>query len=83
MLKVKELKAIASRMPITGPSKYTRKQPSSTCLSKTKHHSLRHMNSCWCFGLSTADKGFVAEERLNKERLAKALPKATGVCLSR
>ena len=41
------------------------------------------MNSCWRFGLSTADKGFVAEERLSKERLAKALPKATGVCLSR
>ena len=41
------------------------------------------MNSCWRFGLSTADKGFVAKERLNKERLDKALPKATGVCLSR
>ncbi|KGG27606.1 hypothetical protein EV13_2008 [Prochlorococcus sp. MIT 0702] len=40
------------------------------------------MNSCWRFGLSTADKGFFAEERLSKERLAKALPQATGVCLS-
>ncbi len=82
-LKVTERRAIASRMALPGSSKYTRKQPSSTSLSKTKHHSLRYMNSCWRFGLSTADKGFVAEERLNKERLAKALPKATGVCLSR
>ncbi|WP_413410310.1 hypothetical protein [Prochlorococcus sp. MIT 1313] len=41
------------------------------------------MNSCWRFGLSTADKGLVAEERLSKERLAKALPKAIGVYLSR
>ncbi len=83
MLKLKELKAIASRMALTGRSKYTRKQPSSISLSKIKHHSLRYMNSCWRFGLSTADKGFVAEERLSKERLTKALPKATGVCLSR
>ncbi|KZR72648.1 hypothetical protein PMIT1313_00003 [Prochlorococcus marinus str. MIT 1313] len=59
------------------------RQPSSNSLSKTKHHSLLHMNSCWRFGLSTADKGLVAEERLSKERLAKALPKAIGVYLSR
>jgi len=59
------------------------RQPSSNSLSKTKHHSLRHMNSCWRFGLSTADKGFVAEERLSKQRLAKALPKAAVVHLSR
>ena len=82
-LKVTELRAIASRMALTGRSKYTRKQPSSTSLSKTKHPSLRYMSSCWRFGLSTADKGLVAEERLSKERLAKALPKAIGVYLSR
>ena len=82
-LKVTELRAIASRMALPGQSKYTRKQPSSTSLSKTKHHSLGYMNSCWRFGLSTADKVFAAKERLSKERLDKALPKATGVCLSR
>ncbi|WP_236074534.1 hypothetical protein [Prochlorococcus marinus] len=45
-LKVTKRRAIASRMALPGRSKYTRKQQSSISLSKTKHHSLRHMNSC-------------------------------------
>lgn len=82
-LKVTELRAIASRMALPGQSKYTRKATIIEFIIDNKAPLAPSYEQLLAFGLSTADKGLVAEERLSKERLAKALQKDTGVCLSK